>query len=179
MKKKGVKPEILSEMYREESPKPAVITMIVAVALVGAPLALANKRIGDDGQRAADVSKYAQLASHLNDNVVVVLNALKKGIVNESKLKESGTLSNKGPTLITPDLAPTNMNEESDPNALEFKLSAIYWSPRDPLVTIDNENYNEGDKVKGFTILEIRKTEVIFRSPAGETVIKRFYDYLN
>ena len=180
MKKNGIKTEALSEMYREESPRPAFIIMIVAVVLVGAPLALANKRIGDDGQRAADVSRYAQLAQKLNANVTVVLNALKKGIVSENKLKDSSVPGSKGPTLVTPLITPTNAGEsDQDPNQLDIKLRAIYWNPHDPLVTINDENYHVGDKVNGFTILEIRKTEVVFRSPAGEKIVKYFYDYLN
>ena len=66
-----------------------------------------------------------------------------------------------------------------DPDELDLKLTAIYWNPHDPLVTINDENYRVGDKVNGFTILEIRKTEIVFRSPAGEKIVKYFYDYLN
>ncbi len=180
MKKLNKTSESLPEVYREESSRPAVIIMIVIVALIAAPLALANKRIGDDGQRAADVSKYAKLAKQLNANVTVVLEALKRGVVKESALKETSVLGQSGPTTIIPPVTPTNLNESSgNPNELEIKLTAIYWNPRDPLVTIDGENYYVGDKVKGFTILEIRKTEVVFRSPAGEKIVKYFYDYLN
>jgi hypothetical protein len=180
MRKMKKPAEPLSEMYREESPKPAVVITVVIVALIAAPLALANKRIGDDGQQAADVSKYSLLARQLNANVTVVLDALKRGVVKESTLKDSGVLGQKGPTTIIPPVTPTNLNESSgNPNELEINLTAIYWNPRDPLVTIDNENYYVGDKVKGFTILEIRKTEVVFRSPAGEKIVKYFYDYLN
>jgi hypothetical protein len=148
--------------------------------LVGAPLALANKRIGDDGQRAADVSRYALLAQKLNANVSVVLTVLKKGVVSESHLRESGALGSKGPTLITPHLTPTSVGDsDKEPGSDDLKLSAIYWNPSDPLVTINDDNYREGDKVNGFTILEIRKTEIVLRSPTGEKIVKYFYDYLN
>jgi hypothetical protein len=180
MKKKSSKQDVLSEMYREESPRPAIIIMVVAVALVAAPLALANKRIGDDGQRAADVSKYALLAQKLNANVSVVLTAFKKGIVSESHLRESGVLGNRGATVIIPDRMPKKMGEsDKDPGNDDLRLSAIYWIPGDPLVTINDENYREGDKVEGFTILKIGKTEVELRSPAGEKIVKKFYDYLD
>ncbi len=168
------------ENYREESPKIAVVTAVVAVMLVGAPLVLANKKIDDAGNRGADVSKYAKLVKNLDNNVQVVQRVLEKGIVKESVLAATGLVSAKGTTLITPPVVPTNRNESTnDPNELNVVLSAIYWNPRDPLVTIDNENYYVGDKIKGFTILEIRKTEVVFRSPAGEKVVKYFYDYLD
>jgi len=179
MKKKGITDAPLSETYREESTKPAVIIMIAAVLLVGTPLALANKRIEDDGQRAADVSRFAQLANKLTDSVTLVFNTHKKATVSDSTLKDNGMLGRKGPTLITPDIKPTEMNESRDPNALDLKVSAIYWNPHSPLVTIDGENYREGQKVKGFTILKIGKTEVLFRNPAGENVKKNFYDYLD
>lgn len=171
---------ILPNGYREESPRLAVLVTIVAVILVGAPLAFANKKIGDEGSRAADVSKYDQLAKKLTGNIAVVREILEKGVVEESVLIEGGIIAAKGPTLIIPPVSPTNVNESSeDPNTLNITLSAIYWSPRDPLVTIDNENYHVNDKVKGFLILEIRKTEVLFRSPSGEKVVKYFYDYLD
>lgn len=60
----------------------------------------------------------------------------------------------------------------------ELKLSAIYWNPSDPLVTINDENYRVGDIVNGYKILEIRKTEVLFINSQGEKSVKQFYDYL-
>ena len=174
MMNKGKKTELLMEKYREESPKLAIIIMIVSVVLIGAPLTMANKRIGDEGQRAADVSKYAQLAQQLNAKMALVLSNFKRGVVNEDRLRESDTIGSRGPTLITPHITPTNVSEDDDPNKLDIKLSAIYWNEKDPLVTIDNENYRVGDKVNGFTILEISKTSIIPRNPAGEIVTKNF-----
>ncbi len=164
--------------YCEESAKFAIWVTVIAVGLVATPLALANRKIDEEGSKAADISKYTKIVKVVDENVQFVKEVLKKGIVKEDVLRAGG-ISSKGTTLITPPVVPTNISEASnDPNALNIVLSAIYWNPTEPLVTIDDENYYVGDKVKGFTILEIRKTEVVFRSPMGEKVVKYFYDYL-
>jgi len=171
--------EKTTEGYREESPKTAIMITVFSVILVGAPLAYANKKIDDQGSRAADTSRYAKLTSKIEQNVGYVKEVLGKGVVREAILSKTGILANRGTTLITPNIVPTNLSEATkNQNDLDVVLSAIYWSAADPLVTIDDENYHVGDKVNGFTILEIRKTEVVFRSPAGEKVVKYFYDYL-
>jgi hypothetical protein len=163
--------------YREESPGLAIIIAIVVVALVGIPLVLLNKKIAGEGSRAADISRYSGLANKVDGNVRIVHEILEKGVVDEVAL---AAVAAPRVTLITPDITPTNMQEAAsqDPSKLNVKLNAIYYSTHDPLVTIDNENYRAGDKIKGFTILEIRKTEVVFRSPLGDKVVKYFYDYL-
>jgi len=163
--------------YSEESPMLAIIIAIVVVVLVGIPLGLLNKKISDEGSLAADVSRYTGLANKVAGNVRVVREMLEKGVVDEVAM---AAVAAPRVTLITPDVNPTDMKEATsqDSNKLNVKLSAIYWNPQDPLITIDDENYRVGDKVKGFTILEIRKTEVVFRSPLGDKVIKYFYDYL-
>lgn len=163
--------------YREESSRLAVIIAIVILALVVIPLGLLNKKISDEGSRAADVSIYTALAAKVDGNVRVVREMLEKGVVDMVAL---AAVAAPKVTLITPDINPTNLQEaaDQDPNKLNVTLSAIYWNPTDPLVTIDNENYRAGDKIKGFTILEIRQTEVVFRSPLGDKIVKYFYDYL-
>lgn len=164
--------------YSEESPKLAILIAVVAVTVVAIPLGLLNKKIADEGSQAADVSVYTGLAHKVGGNVRVVREMLEKGVVDVVKLS---AITAPRVTLITPDVTPTNMQEaaDQDPNKLNVKLSAIYWNSHDPLVTIDNENYRVGDKVKGFSILEIRQTEVVFRSPLGDKVVKYFYDYLD
>ena len=164
--------------YCEESPRLAIIITVVVVAAVGIPLGLLNKKISDEGSRAADVSLYMGLADRVGGNVMVVREMLEKGVVDKVAL---AAVAAPRVTLITPDVSPTNMQEaaDQDPNKLNIKLSAIYYSTQDPLVTIDDENYRVGDKIKGgFTILEIRKTEVVFRSPLGDKIVKYMYDYL-
>ena len=161
-------------VYREEPPRLAIAITLVAVAVVGIPLGLFNKKIVDEGSRSADVSKYTALATQVNGTVKVVRDMLEKGVVSDVALSGVTAPSVK---LIVPQVNPTNMQEaaDQDPNKLNVKLSGIYWSERDPLVSIDGDNYRVGDKIHGFTILEIRKTEVVFRSPLGEKVIKYFY----
>lgn len=163
--------------YFEESPTLAIITAIVVVVFVGIPLGLLNKKVADEGSQAADVSSYSELSEKIAGNVRVVREMLEKGVVDEMALAAVAT---PRVTLITPDVNPTDMKEATSQNSnkLNVELNAIYWNPQDPLVTIDDENYRVGDKIKGFTILEIRKTEVVFRSPLGDKVVKYFYDYL-
>jgi len=163
--------------YREESPRLAIIIAMAVVAVVGLPLGLFNKKIADEGFRAADVSLYTGLADRVGGNVRVVREILEKGVVDKVAL---AAVAAPRVTLITPDINPTNLQEaaDQDPNKLNVELKAIYFSTKDPLVTIDNENYRVGDKVKGFTIIEIRRTEVVFRSPLGDKIVKYFYDYL-
>jgi len=165
--------------YCEESPRLAIIIAMAVVIMVGIPLGLLNKKISEEGFRAADVSIYTGLAERVGGNVRVVREMLENGVVDVAALAAVAAPKVK---LITPDINPTNMQEAAnqDPNKLNVKMQAIYWSPRveDSLVTIDNENYRVGDKIHGFTIMEIRKTEVVFRNPLGDKIIKYFYEYL-
>ncbi|MBW2514684.1 MAG: hypothetical protein JRE21_08970 [Deltaproteobacteria bacterium] len=164
--------------YCEESARLAIILAIILVVLAGIPLGLLNKKIADEGSREADVSLYSRLAGMVAGNVNIVRGMLEKGVVDVAALAAAAA---PRVTLITPDVSPTNLQEAAnqDQSKLDIKLNAIYWNPRDPLVTIDNENYRTGDSVKGFKILEIRETEVVFRSPLGDKVVKYFYDYLD
>lgn len=173
------KKNIKNDRYSEESPKLAIGLAVSVVILVAAPLTMANMKIIDEGSRAADVSMFVSLTQRVGNNVSIVQKVLDKGVVKEIDLSDGVPLVSKGTTLITPPVSPTNVNEKGDAKEIALKLSGIYWSQHDPIATIDNDNYHVGEKVNGFLILEIRKTEVVFRSPSGEKVIKYFYDYLN
>ncbi len=165
--------------YREESLKPSVIIALVAVIAIAMPLGWMIQKIGDEGVRAADISQYNNLATLVDGNVSVIRTILASDMVDEQAL--AGIIAAPIVTLITPEIVPTNQSEAAqvDKNELNVKLKAIYWNPRDPLVTIGSENYRIGDRVNGFKIKEIRKTEVVFLSPIGDTVVKYFYDYLD
>ena len=165
--------------YQEESVKPALIAMIVAVVVVTLPLGWMIHKIGDEGFSSTEISKYTGLAMLVDRNVMNVHKILENDVVDEDIL--SGVSVAPMVTLITPNIGPTNMGESAGQSGkqLKVKLKAIYWNPRDPLVTIGDDNYRVGEKIQGFTITEIRKTEVVFRSPLGDTVIKYFYDYLD
>ena len=165
--------------YREESVKPAIITMLVAVVAVALPLGWMIHKTGDEGIRVADISRYKALATLVDGNVATIRKILANDVVDDDAL--SGVAAAPVVTLITPDIGPTNLDEAAQNTAkqLDVELKAIYWNPRDPLVTLGDENYRVGEKVQGFTIMEIRKTEVVFRSPLGETVVKYFYEYLD
>ena len=48
----------LIQEYREESVKPAIIIMVVAVLLIALPFGWSIHKIGEEGFRAADISKF-------------------------------------------------------------------------------------------------------------------------
>ena len=96
--------------------------------------------------------------------------------VNGKLCREGETINGFKITSITKEtivfLCPEGHSLELPPNIGPVKVTAIYWSPVDPLATINDENYRVGDTVNGHTIIEIRKTEVVFRDPQGEEVVK-------
>ena len=163
--------------YRETPVKPAVYTMLIVVAAVAAPLGWLNQKISAEGSEIADTTQYRDLVAGVGRDVKMVQRMLNNERIDEKELR--GTLV-PVVTLITPDIMPTNMGEAAsqDDGTLKIKLSGIYWSPSDPLATINGENYRAGELIQGHRIIEIRKTEVVFEDPMGNKVVKYFYDYL-
>jgi len=162
--------------YREVPVKPSVYTMLVVVAVVAAPLGWLNWKIGAEGSRVADTTQYQNLVAVVDRDVETVRHMLDNERVDEKALKGTPVV-----TLITPDIMPTNMGEAAsqDSGTLKINLSAIYWSPNDPIATINGENYRVGEMIQNHRIIEIRKTEVVFEDPMGDKVIIYFYDYLD
>jgi hypothetical protein len=163
--------------YREEPVKPAVYAMLAVMVAVVVPLGMLNQKIGAEGFIAADTSQYENLARTVSRDVDTVKRMLLNEEVEESRLVGLRTT----PMLIIPDIMPTNMDEAVAQGSKKFKveLSGIYWSPTDPIVTIEGENYHTGDMIKKHRIIEIRETEVVFEDPAGEPVVIYFYDFMN
>lgn len=170
--------QLSANEYREESAKPAIFTMLCIVVIIALPLVWMIRDIGDSGFKAADTTKYSALAESVADHVVAVRNMIENEMVDEHVV--IGIASAPMVTLITPEIGPTNSGEAAgiDKGELNVVLKAIYWNPSTPIVTIGTENYKKGEMINGHTIKEIRKTEVLFLSPQGDTVIKYFYDYL-
>lgn len=164
--------------YREVPVKPSIYTMLAVVTAVAAPLGWLNLKISAEGSRGADISRYSDLVAVVNRDVDTVQRMLDHEHIDEKELKNSLA---PVPTLITPDILPTNIDEAEMQTAssLNIEMNGIYWSPTDPIVTINNENYHVGDRIQNHLIIEIRKTEVVFEDPMGEKVVKYFYDYLN
>jgi len=153
--------------------------MLICVILVSSPLIWLIRQIEEEGFKKADTTRYSAMASAILNDVNIVRSLLNNEVVEESVL--TGITASPVVTLITPDVAPTNMEEAVQQNNTKFNvtLKFISWTPHNPLVNIDGETYRVGDKVQGHTIKEIRKTEVVFLSPMGDTVIKYFYEYLD
>jgi hypothetical protein len=162
--------------YREEPVKPAIYIMLVVVTLIAAPLGWLNQKIGTEGFKAADTVSYQNLISEVRRDVRTVERILNNELVDE-KVLIGATVPVV--TLIIPDIGPTNAEESVGQNTnFEIELSGIYWSTRDPIATLDGENYHVGEMIKGHKITEIRKTEVVFESPMGEKIVIYFYEYL-
>ena len=162
--------------YREVQVKPAVYTMLIVVAAVAAPLGWLNQKIGAEGFEVADTTQYQNLVAAVGRDVNTVEQMLNHELVDERELK-----GGMAPviTLITPDIMPTNMGEAAQDNGrFKIELSGIYWSAKDPIATINGENYHIGEAIQGHRIVEIRKTEVVFEDPMGDKIVKYFYDYL-
>ena len=163
--------------YRETPVKPAVYTMLVVIVVVAAPLGWLNQKIGAEGFRVADTTQYQNLVREVGRDVKSVERMLNSERVDKKNLK--GTLV-PTVTLITPDIMPTNMEEAvADNGKFKVVLSGIYWSPTDPIATLNGENYHTGEVISGHRIVEIRKTEVVFEDPMGDKLVKYFYDYLD
>ncbi len=162
--------------YREVPVKPAIYTMLIVVAVVAAPLGWLSQKIAAEGSKVADTTQYQNLVAVVGQDVETVQRMLNNELVDEAALKGTPVV-----TLITPDIMPTNMGEAvaQDSGKLKVELSGIYWSPNDPIATINGENYHVGEIIQRHRIIEIRKTEVVFEDPMGEKVVKYFYDYLD
>jgi hypothetical protein len=172
----GKKKTLTVPEYREEPVKPAIYTMLVVVVIIAAPLGWLNQKIGAEGFKVADTTSYQGLISDVRRDVRTIESILNNELVDE-KILIGATVPVV--TLITPDIGPTNAEESVGQNtSFEVELSGIYWSSRDPIVTLDGENYHVGEQIKGHKIIEIRKTEVVFESPTGDKIMKYFYEYL-
>lgn len=169
----------VAEKYREEATKPAIVYAVLAVALVSAPLAWGIRDIEKKGVESANTAHYSLLAATVGKDVAEVRKILASEVVEEASLV--GIAAAAVVEEVPPESVVTNESipgVAEDPKKLEIRLSAIYWNARAPLATIDGETYRAGETVKGFKIVEIRETEVEFKGPLGDTVIKYFYDYL-
>lgn len=165
--------------YAEESAKPAIYAMLALLILVVVPFGYLIRQIGVEGAKNADTSRYTSIAGTVQEKIQNVKTVLQRVFTDDTLLAETKAIP-LSVTLITPDIAPTNREEavQNKNRKFDINLKFISWTPHNPLVNIDGETYREGDTVKGHEIIEIRKTEVVFKSPTGEQVIKYFYEYL-
>ncbi len=169
----------LTADYREESLKGPLLTAVAAVFLVGVPLGFWIQRINVAGLRAADVSKYDALVQSVEGRIKVVNTMLQNNtqdiaVINSAK--KTAVV-----TLIVPE--PLAVEEEQQAEIamsapLRVSIDGIYWSSASPLVGINGETYREGDRVKGHTIIEIRKTNVRFRDDLGNEIVMDMYENL-
>lgn len=163
--------------YREEPVKPAIYTMLVIVGIVALPLGWLNQKISAEGSKVADTSRYQELVKTVTQDVVSVQRMLDSETVGQKVLK--GTA---GPqvSFFRPDVPRTNEDDIVMQDSAKFKieLSGIYWG-KNPIATINGDNYHTGETVMGHRIIEIRKTEVVFEDPMGQKAVKYLYDFLD
>lgn len=162
--------------YREVALRPAIYTMLFIMAIVAAPLGWLNYRIDTEGFLIADTAPYWDLVTGVETDLAMVRRMLADEHIDESELK--GAVR---PVVATPEIAPTNVLKvvTQKNKKLKIKLTAIYWSPRDPIATINGKTYHTGELLQGCRIVEIRKTEVVFKDKKGEKIVKKFYAYLD
>lgn len=157
--------------YHEVPVKSSVYTMLIVVAAVAAPLGWLNLKIGAEGSRGADISRYSDLLAVVNRDVDTVQRILDHEQMDEKVLK--GSLA-KVPQWISPDDKDLPVNRKDTPKLkpgnLKIELSGIYWSLTDPIATINDENYHVGDQIQNHKIIEIRKNKVLFEDPMGEII---------
>lgn len=165
-------------VYREESIRiPTAITLLLLIAIT-IPLVAWIFKIEKAGKLATDVSKYDQLAQRVDDDVKVVAAYLSNDEAEQQALLAAYRTGSV--TLIVPDV---KIVESRDPaltkdETLNFEMDGIYWSPSNPLVTIEGETYRVGDTVHGHEIVGIGERSVTFKSRDGALVQKDIYDDL-
>ncbi len=155
--------------YREESVGIPVLSTVLVLVLVAAPLFWTLVRINRDGVKSTDISRYEGLAQAATLTVQTV-DAMLRNDEAELAAIRAGQSPDKV-TLIIPEIeikeiAPHNKTK------LDVGLINIYWDVANPLVGIEGDTYGVGDKVQGYEIINILKTKVYFRGPDGKTVIK-------
>jgi len=163
--------------YKEESVKiPSMITLII-VALFSIPLVMWIIKINDEGTRAANVARYNTLISTVDQDARTVRALLDNDADELAAIRDARDSATV--TLIVPEVV--IVEEKTDGQQvmpLTVTLDGVYWSPKNPLASIDGETYRVGDIIQGYEIVSIGKTSVQFQSSSGIIVVKDLYEGL-
>lgn len=162
--------------YCEETVKVPLLTMVVVVLLISAPLVWMIMRINEAGTRATSVSEYSALVEIVNYDVTEVSSMLSGNSEVVVKLDQGKPVV----TLVVPELVLIDEGNIA-PQAnlpLDVQLDAIYWHSVNPIVGIGKETYQIGDSFQGYEIVKIGKTDVHFKGKNGKIVVKDFYENL-
>ncbi len=172
-----IKPIKVSTPYKEESVKiPSAITLIIIVLLT-VPLAMWIIKINDEGTRAANVARYNTLIATVDHDVRTVRALLGNDAEELAAIREARKTATV--TLIVPEVVILEQKTDGQNVApLKVTLDGVYWSPSNPLASIDGETYRVGDVIQGYEIVRIDKTSVQFQSSDGTIVKKDMYDDL-
>jgi hypothetical protein len=168
---------IPSTPYKEESVKiPAVVTVVLLV-LICVPLVLWILRINEEGSRATNTAKYDAMVLKVKKDVLTVDALLR----NDAAELEAMRVAKQAQvvTLIVPEVVIVEEKKEPEKvGVLKVSIDGIYWSPKNPLVSIGDETYRTGDVVQGYEIVRINKTTVHFQAPDGSVVVQDIYENL-
>ncbi|MDF7808433.1 hypothetical protein P4E94_13345 [Pontiellaceae bacterium B12219] len=161
--------------YKEESIKiPAGVTVVLLV-LICIPLLLWILRINEEGARATNTAKYDAMVAKVQNDAQTVDALLR----NDAAELEAMRAAKEAVTLIVPEIVIVEEKKEPEKiGALKVNIDGIYWSPKNPLVSIGDETYRIGDVVQGYEIVRINKTTVHFQAPDGTLVVQDMYEDL-
>lgn len=174
----SIKKISVSTPYKEESVRVPVIITIIILALIITPLVLWIMRIDDAGTRAANVSKFDSLIGSVQQDVRAVRAFLDNNTDELEAMRNAQ--QEQVVTLIVPEVIIVDEQKEQRIDPLKVDLEGIYWSPNNPLVSINEETYRVGDIIQGYEIIQIGKMAVLFQSPDGTVIEKDMYgDLLN
>jgi hypothetical protein len=163
----------LPTAYKEESVKIPVAIAVLLVILISVPMVLWILKINDEGTRSADVTSYETLIRKVNQDVRTVRAYMSNDAAELESIRNSQ--KNMVVTLIVPEVVIIDEKKEQTIQPLKADLDGIYWSPSNPLVSINDETYRIGDIIQGYEIIKIDKTVVHFQASDGTIVLKDMY----
>lgn len=163
--------------YKEESVRlPAALTILLLI-LVTTPLVLWVLNVNKLGLQTADIGGISIVVEKVEADVKMVDAMLRNDADALAAIRDAQNAPVV--TLIVPEVVILEEgNPSGSPAKLNVQLDGIYWSPSNPLVSINKETYRVGDIVQGHEIVSIGKTSVQLQSSDGTIIVKDMYENL-
>jgi len=160
----------LPAAYRELPVGPPAAAAALVLLLLCAPSLFWMHRTNAQNARGNDVADFHALRDAVGADIRTVDALLRDDAAALAALEAA----RKAPVvrLITPEVVVIEEKRPVEPPSLKGKLEAIYWSPANPLATIDGETYRVGDTLQGFEIVAIEKSTVHLKGGDGKVVVK-------
>ena len=150
--------------------------LLASVALVVAGVLACRPRSRDEAGGAQKGAR--ELMQRADDG----LQALKRRGADAVSLPVDETLSNRPSTGQTPVVqsppppAPPPPPPPAAPPAPDPDLNGIIWQQEKPLAIVGGVVVGRGDRVEGFTVVEITRETVVLRDDKGQTKALRLCD---